>query len=249
LKFNVPVALDRQEIWRYSDPPVMYGSGQDYRMYYPFRDYYYRAVEHEGYEARYRLAPESGDTRTVLYASDVDKKETAELRLDSENGKMFYTDYDVTSDPTKALLRLGRDGSAELYVASIWGRPIVLELNRTCYVFDKGEVAANGTVVLNVTGQYFSSDEFDGKEHYVHWVERELVERIIRRREVVVRTHKALFNARVGAVVKVDGSGQVETRELTDKIVGKIEQLAFHVRRDKAFWMSARIIGGVDYEN
>jgi len=63
----------------------------------------------------------------------------------------------------------------DLYRAAIYGRPIVLDLNRSCFLKDTEGVNAYGTVALNVTGSYFSEHEIDGKAgtkvpHYEDWV-------------------------------------------------------------------------------
>jgi hypothetical protein len=67
---------------------------------------------------------------------------------------------------------------------------------------DLEAVAAYGTVALNVTGSYFSEYVIVRGNvtlaHYEDWVVRELAERLQERREFTVKTHRALFNARVG---------------------------------------------------
>jgi hypothetical protein len=94
-------------------------------------------------------------------------------------------------------------------------------------------VAAYGTVALNVTGSYFSEHEIDGKPQYEDWVIRELTERIQNRREFTVKTHRALFNARVGAKVKI------QTRN--EELAGTINAFSFRYKRDAAFVATFRI--------
>jgi hypothetical protein len=115
-------------------------------------------------------------------------------------------------------------------------RPVALDLNRTHIVYDALEVEKNGTQATNVTGKYFSDDTVLASEmkHYEHWVAAELAERVKPRTEIVIETHRAFFHARVGAKIRI------KTRE-NDRagIVGKV---GMHYRKDKAFWMTIRIV-------
>jgi hypothetical protein len=62
---------------------------------------------------------------------------------------------------------------------------------------------------------------------------RELEERLQNRQEFTVKTHRALFNARVGAKVKI------ETRN--KELEGVINAFSFRYRKDKAFIAAFRI--------
>jgi hypothetical protein len=77
-----------------------------------------------------------------------------------------------------------------LYRAAIHGRPIVLDLNRSCFLRDEGEIGRYGTTALNVTGSYFSDYEINGKPQYMDWAIRELAERTQNRRKFTVKTHR-----------------------------------------------------------
>jgi hypothetical protein len=90
---------------------------------------------------------------------------------------------------------------------------------------------------LNVTGSYFSEYEIDGKRQYEDWVIRELAERIQNKREFTVKTHRGLFNARVGAKVKL-----IMNREKL--IMGKIGAFHFRYRKDEAFVSTFKITEG-----
>jgi len=115
----------------------------------------------------------------------------------------------------------------------IFGRPIILDLNRSCFVRDDKEISISGTVALNVTGSYFSEFDIDGVTHYEDWARRELAERIKNNREFTVKTHKAIINSRVGANVKIN---------LKDEnLSGTINALSFRYKRDRAFVVSFRI--------
>jgi len=92
-------------------------------------------------------------------------------------------------------------------------------------------------VALNVTGSYFSEYPIQrgniSVAQYEDWVMRELEERLQNRREFTVKTHRALFNARVGAKVKI----AVRNEELE----GVINAFSFRYRKDKAFIASFKI--------
>jgi hypothetical protein len=86
-------------------------------------------------------------------------------------------------------------------------------------------------VALNVTGSYFSEYSIQRGNilvaHYEDWVIRELEERLQNRREFTVKTHRALFNARVGAKVKIT----VRNEEME----GVINAFSFRYRKNRAF--------------
>jgi hypothetical protein len=237
LKINMPVSLDKQEIWRYDDNPVFYD--EFLQAHYPFKYPLVRKIEAGKYEARYKILDENGKERNVIYADQIDTQSEAENRLDYDGGGFSYSHYDVGSFHDRAILTLQKEDDGDLYIASIFGRPIVLDLNRSCYMKDVDEVAAYGTVALNVGGTYFSDDVVGGNcgtlKHYEDWVIRELEERLQHRREFTVKTHRAVFHARVGATVQL----AISNEQLS--IEGVI--LAFHwrYRRDRAFVASFKI--------
>ena len=86
---------------------------------------------------------------------------------------------------------------------------------------------------MNVTGSYFSDYEIDGVPQYEDWVKCELTERIKNNREFTVKTHKAVFNARVGTKITIN----LRNENLT----GSINALSFRYKRDRAFVSSFRI--------
>ena len=235
---NIPVSLDKQEIWRYDDPPVFY---DDYlQQYFPFRYPLNRHIEEWDYEAKYRIIDNNGRERNVIYADQIDTQWEAEDRLDFDGGPFFYFQYDTTSNKDKAILKLHRDNDGNLYRASIHGRPIILDLNRSFFARDEREIGKFGTVAHNVTGPCFSEDPIGDRRHYEDWVIRELAERTRQRREFTIKTHRAHFNARVGARVQLAiGNGQ---------LAGKINAFSFRYRKGKAFIASFRILEGGLYE-
>ena len=236
LKVNMPVPLEKREIWRYNEAPELYGAGL--KKYYPFVDSLRREIETGEYTAQYRITDENGAVKTVLYADEIDTKEEAEARLDFSGGEMRYARYNVTTNGDKALLRLERENEGELYSATIHGRPIVRETNRTCYKRDSGEISLNGSAVLNVSGQYFSDYKHNGTPHYEDWVNRELTERKTRRRDITLKTHCAIFNVRVGAGVKI----KLKQTEMA----GTVRQFHLRYGKERLFVTTLQIIGGHD---
>jgi hypothetical protein len=231
LKINLPVELEKQEIWRYDEAPVLYND--NLQAHYPFKYPLVREIEAENYEVRYRIIEAGGKERAVVYADRIDTQEEAESRLDYDGGPFSYSAYDVTTHHDRAILTLRKEADGDLYKAVIYGRPIVLDVNRSCFLRDSEGIAAHGTAALNVTGSYFSDYEIYGKPHYENWVSRELEERTQNRREFAVKTHRGLFNARVGAKVRI-----LTNREL---LQGTINAFTFRYRKDEAFQSSFHI--------
>jgi hypothetical protein len=234
LKVNMPVVLEKQEIWGYGEAPVLYDDSLQAR--YPFKDSLVREIEAGGYEARYRVMEAGGRERAVVYADRVDTKEEAENRLVYEGGPFSYSAYDATTHHDKAILALHKDADGDLYRASIHGRPIVLDLNRSCFLRADGEIERHGTAALNVTGAYFSDYEINGKRQYEDWTSRELAERTQNRREFTVKTHRGLIHARVGAKTRI--------LTKTELLHGTINAFTFRYRKDKAFQSTFYILEG-----
>jgi hypothetical protein len=230
LKINLPVSLEKQTIWRYEDAPVLYSSSMI--PYYPFRNHTSREIENEGYEARYMIKDAAGNARYVVYADELDGKDEAEARLQSQGGGFYFEKYDVTTHHDRALIQMGYDEDSDLLDASIHGRPVVLDLNTSCFERDENDIERFGVCALNVTGSYFSSDDVGGRRQYEDWTGRELAERLSQRNEVTVKTHRAVFHARVGASVNV------VTKQ--KNYSGVINALTFHYRRGEAFSASLK---------
>jgi hypothetical protein len=231
LKINLPISLDKQEIWRYDDPPVFY---DDFlQAHYPFKYPLVREIETGKYEAHYRINVESVKEQNVVFADEIDTQTEAENCLEYDGGVFSYSFYDVTTNNDRAIITMQKEADGDLYKAAIYGRPIVLDLNRSCYMRDKDGIAVFGTVALNVSGSYFSEYEINGKPQYEDWVIRELAERIQNKREFTVKTHRGLFNARVGAKVKIN------TKK--EEFAGTINAFSFRYKRDEAFVSTFRI--------
>jgi hypothetical protein len=236
LKINIPVTLDKQEIWRYNDQPILYD--EFLQAHYPFKYPLEREIEIGRYEAKYRVIDADGKERNVVFADEIDSLEEANNRLDFDGGPFAYSFYDTTTTHDKAILTLQKENDGDLYRAAIFGRPIVLDLNRSCFLTDSEAVNKYCTVALNVTGSYFSEYEINGKAgtkvpHYEDWVARELAERLQNKREFTIKTHRALFNARVGAKVQIQMRNEI--------LKGTINAFSFRYKRDKAFVSTFRI--------
>ena len=241
LKVNMPVVLDRQEIWRYEDPPVFYDD--NLKEYYPFKNPLVRVIEIAKYEASYTLRTRSEKKKNVVYADQIDTKEEAENRLEYEGGAFSYSLYDTTTKTDGAILTLRRENDSNLYKAVIFGRPIVIDQNRSCFMRDIEAVNQKGTVALNVTGSYYSDYELQRGNvtaaHYEDWVIRELEERLKHRREFTVKTHRAVFHARVGANVQLAMSNEEAPTKLA--IAGVISAFHLRYRKNAAFVASFKI--------
>jgi hypothetical protein len=231
LKINLPVVFEKQEIWRYEEPPVLYD--EFLQAHYPFKSPLVREIEAGEYEAHYSIIEPGGKERAVVYADGIDTREGAENRLEYEGGPFSYSVYDVTTHHDRAILTLHKDADGDLYKAVIYGRPIVLDMSRACFMRDDEGIAAYGTAALNVTGSYFSEYEINGKPHYEDWVIRELTERIQNKREFTVKTHRGLFNARIGAKVRI-----LTQKEL---LQGTINAFSLRYKRESAFVAAYKI--------
>jgi hypothetical protein len=236
LKINIPVTLAKQEIWHYDDNPVFYD--EFLQTHYPFKYPLIRDIEAGNYEAKYKIKDAEGKERNVIYADQIDTQDEAENRLEYDGGFFTYTQYDISTNHDKAILTIKKENDGDLYKAAIYGRPIVLDLNRSCFITDIEAVAAYGTAALNVTGSYFSEYEIARGNitvaQYEDWVIRELEERLQNRREFTVRTHRGLFNARVGAKVKI--------QMRNEKLEGVITGFSLRYRKDKAFVATFKVI-------
>jgi hypothetical protein len=239
LKINLPITLEKQEIWRYEEPPILY---DDFlQAHYPFKYPLVREIEAGPYEAHYKIIDENRKERTVVYADQIDTQGEAENRLEYEGGPISYSAYDVSTHTDRAILTLHKDTDGDLYKAAIYGRPIVLDLNRSCFLRNEEGIAAYGTAALNVTGSYFSEHEINGKPQYEDWVIRELTERIQNKREFTVKTHRGLFHARVGAKIRI--------RTARELLQGTINAFTFRYRKHEAFQSSFHITEGGSNEN
>jgi hypothetical protein len=235
LKVNMPVSLEKQEIWRYDEQPVLYD--EFLQAHYPFKYPLVREIETGKYEAKYCVFDNDGKERNVVYADEIDTKEEAEARLEYDGGPFSYSHYDITTNHDRAILTLQKEADGDMYKAPIYGRPIILDLNRSCFMRDVEAVATYGTAALNITGSYFSEHEIARGNitlaQYEDWVVRELEERLQSRREFTVKTHRALFHARVGANVKIEMRNE--------EMKGTKNEFSLRYKKNKAFVATFRI--------
>lgn len=200
------------ELWRYTDPPVVYTP--TLTPTYPFIvDGEKRDIEHAGYSAWYSVRTSQGRVLTVVYAEQIDDQSTFEANMVTDGPALPVTVYDTTTWRDRAILRLEPDVSTILLDARIFGNAIAAEQNFSHYIHDEAEVAANGTVALNVSTPYLSETEREGVPYY-EWYANHLLEKLTRARKgFFLKTHRALFQARVGAAVAVNlANGLVSER-------------------------------------
>jgi hypothetical protein len=69
LKINIPVSLEKQEIWRYDENPVLYDDSL--QAHYPFKYPLVREIENGNYEAHYTIIDANGKERAVVYADEI----------------------------------------------------------------------------------------------------------------------------------------------------------------------------------
>jgi len=233
LKWNKCVPGPRQLLWRYADPPVVFG--EDLEPHYPFsaagrkREIESETVE---YTAPYTAAGEDGGERAVVYADELDTLAEVEARVVTDGPYLAVALYNPDRYPDRAVVRLSCTEDTVLEELSIWGRPIAVEPNFACFRRNEESIALYGTRALDATGGYFSDTLYDGVPHYQHWTEATLQSLCRMRKRYVAQTNRGLFHARVGALVKVDetllGSG-IEGR------VCEIDGLAFRFRKTRSF--------------
>jgi hypothetical protein len=163
----------------------------------------------------------------VVYADNIDTRQEAEARISSQGGGFYFEKYDVATHHDRALIRLAYNEDSDLLAAAIWGRPIVLMRDTACIESVDDEIETFGVCALNAGGSYFSSDDVNGRKQYEDWVSRELAARLSRNNEITIRTHRAVFHARVGASVNV------ATKQ--KNYSGVVNALAFHYKQGAAF--------------
>jgi hypothetical protein len=132
LKVNMPVSLEKQEIWHYDEPPVFYD--EYLQSHYPFKYPLIREIETGKCEANYKVKDADGKERNVVFADQIDTQVEAENRLEYDGGPFSYSHYDVTSNHDRAVLTLHKETDGDLYKAAVHGRPIILDLNRSCFI-------------------------------------------------------------------------------------------------------------------
>jgi len=231
---NLPERLGRQEIWRYEDAPILYDENE--KPYFPFRGNIERRIEKNNYEAEYKVTGMDMEDLQVLFADEVDSPEQAEARLQFSGGPFGYLQFDTAEHLDKALIMLNAENDGDLFNATIHGRPIVMNLNRSCFRSDTSEIKKRGLRVKNTTGAYYSECEFAGIPHYEDWVKKELAERVKPVKEYTIKTHKAIFNAKIGADMEVDLE--------KGKIRGVLVSYSLTYKAKKAFVATLKILGG-----
>ena len=236
LRWNKPERLERQILWRYDDPPIFYDV--DLKKSYPFKLLgEKREIELEDlpYYAPYTAKLSDGKELRVVFADMLDTAAEVTAGMVTDTPGLSVEDYDTTTYPEKAIIRLACSGDTELYELTISGRPIVVKANYSCYRRDTESIDAYGLKVMNATGKYFSDEEVLGKTHYQEWTERTLLLRKQRRRRIRLKSEYGLFHARVGAKTTMTG---IEDAGISCSV----EHLKFTYRKDKGFTAFFRML-------
>ena len=201
-----------KELWHYTDPPVVYAG--NLKPTYPFvLDGEKREIEQEGYSARYTVTTDEGKSLSVVYAENVDDLATFTANMETERPALTVGRYDVTTLRDRAGIRLDTESNTVLLSARIHGDAIAGETNFSHYIDDPAEVAREGTVARNITTPYLSESLRDGIPYYRHYAAFLLARLKRPRKGFFLKTNRAVFNARVGAPVRVAlGDGLVSER-------------------------------------
>lgn len=191
-----------QELWRYTDPPVLYTA--NLTPTFPFvAEGEKREIEQAGYQAPYTVKPPEGKPLPVVYAENVDTSEQFEARLVMNGPALEVTAYDTRTYRDRAVIRLSAPADTVLLAATIQGDAIAAESNFSHYLSDDAEIALNGTQAVNISSPYLSETLRDGKPYYAVYAER-LLEHLKRKRKgFFVKTNRGVFHARVGSFVSV----------------------------------------------
>jgi hypothetical protein len=191
-----------KELWRYADPPVVYTG--NLKPTYPFLlDGEKREIEQEGYSARYTVTTDEGKTLSVVYAENVDDLAAFTASMETDGPALTIGRYDVTTLRDRASIRLDTESNTVLLSARIHGDAIAGEANFSHYIDDPAEVAREGTVARNITTPYLSESLRDGSPYYRHYAAFLLARLKRPRKGFFLKTNRAVFNARVGAPVRV----------------------------------------------
>jgi hypothetical protein len=191
------------ELWRYTDPPVIYTG--TLTPTYPFvAEGENRDIEKAGYEARYTLQTDDGKTRSVVYAENVDTQGTFTANIITSGPALRVTAYDVTTLRDRASVRLEAATDTVLLSAAIKGDAIAGETSFSHYIDDPAEAVANGTVAENITTPYLSETLRDGVPYYQTYASSLLSKLKRARKGFFLKTNRGTFHARVGAPVRIN---------------------------------------------
>jgi len=236
LRWNKPERLEHQKLWQYDDPPIFYDV--DLKKSFPFKFLgEKREIESADlpYYAPYTARLPDGTEHRVVSADMLDPALDIELAMEADADGLTVEALDTTSYPEKAIIKLACSEDTELYELTIYGRPIVVKANYSCYRRDTESIDNYGLYVLNATGKYFSDAEIFGLPHYQEWTERTLLIRKQRRRRIRLQSEYGLFHARVGAKTTMTG---IENSGISCSV----EHLKFRYRKHKGFTATLRML-------
>ncbi|MCR4940691.1 MAG: hypothetical protein K5930_11400 [Treponemataceae bacterium] len=217
------------ELWRYRDAPSMYD--EEMRTVYPMGRGSREIEMYESYEAVYSVKDSGGKEFPVVKAFDLDSREIFEADIDDSEGSVTVDVYNTTSYPDRALVKLSSPVPTNLRRAVIYGRAIIAEQNFCHFVRNQAGINQYGTSSENITNKYMSDTETEGIPFYEKWAGDTLEEMSRMRRGLSVRTNRALFHARAGALMEIDLSDVCGIR--VEK--GEITSLVLRYRKDAAF--------------
>lgn len=191
------------ELWRYSDPPVVYTGGL--APTFPFVvDGEKRAIENGEYDAHYTVKTTEGKSLVVVYAENLDSKDEFAANIVTVGPPLQVLEYDVATRRDRATVRLGTETDTVLRSATIFGDAIAGETSFSHYIDKPSEVDLNGTVAENITTPYLSESLRDGVPYYRAFAAGLLDKLACARKGFFLKTNRGVFHARVGAAVSVN---------------------------------------------
>lgn len=235
LKYTKYSETEKQVLWEFSDSHSWYD--EDFNVWYPFTNDS-REICQDNYKALYTAKDLNGKVRTVVYAEDIDDKETFEKNIITDGGKKFEIEvYDTTSNRNCAVIKLNRKGeNIALGSARIHGKAIISETNFCVYRHDEKEIKKHGQQVKNFSYKYLSNDEIDGVPFYELRANDLLEEYKKRHRSFYVTTYLCLCNVRAGACIGLNIEGK--ERKVS------VDEISFRYKKEEAFstelWLSEK---------
>ncbi len=227
MKYTRYVETERQELWHYEDGPAWYD--EHMAVCYPFTDDS-RAICSDGYEARYTARDDKGNLRNVVYAEELDSKETFMEAMQVYGGAFDVPVYDTTSSRLHATIKLNRNGKRlAIYRAAIYGKAIIAQQNFCVYLKNDDAIARYGQRVKNITGKYLSSDQFEGTAFYERRTRDYLEEESRLHTGYYVTTGQCLVQARVGGVMKLHLSSDDEEQTV------RVEEVTLRFKQNEEF--------------
>lgn len=206
VKFTEYVNITRQVIWNYDDSPAWYD--ENMRLVFPFADDS-RFICRNGYKAYFKGEDTFGEVRSIIYAENVDDRETFERNLVyepvTEGARLVVEDYNEKKYKNHAVLKLVPEGKLKLFRCLIYGSGIGEVPNVCCFLNDEESIRVHGMVCRDFTSRYFACINFEGLPFYVRRTRDLLDFYKYKKKRVRIKSFLALVNARVGACICYKG--------------------------------------------